>query len=269
VTDLAVNLPLATICEMMNIPREDYPLMFDLTNRTIGSGDPEFVPDPEDRGRATREIFAYFSKMMQERQEAGLQDDDLISVLLRARVDGEALTPEYILSYCLILIVAGNETTRNATAGGMWALLRHPDQMEMLKKDLSLLPSAVEEILRWSSPVIHFPRFATRDVEVRGQLIRAGEAVQLFYPSANRDEEVFTDPYTFDIKRSPNEHLAFGGFGEHFCLGANLARLELRTIFRELLTRLDDMELAGEPARLRSNFVGGIKHLPVRYRAKG
>jgi cholest-4-en-3-one 26-monooxygenase len=170
-----------------------------------------------------------------------------------------------MLSYFLLLVVAGNETTRNATTGGLQAFIENPEQWQRLKKNPDLLKPAVEEIVRWVTPVIQFARTATADTEIRGQKIREGETVCLFYPSANRDEEVFTDPFKFDIGRDPNPHLAFG-IGEHFCLGANLARLELEVIFRDLVQRLEYVEQAGPMERLRSSFVGGIKHMPIRFK---
>jgi cholest-4-en-3-one 26-monooxygenase len=170
-----------------------------------------------------------------------------------------------LLSYLLVLVVAGNETTRNATTGGLLALIEHPDRFRRLKREPGILKPAVEEIVRWTSPVIQFSRTATQDTMVRGQKIRAGEAVCLFYPSANRDEDVFEGPFKFDIGRNPNPHPGFG-IGKHFCLGSNLARLELEVIFRELGKRLEHTELAGVVERLRSSFVGGIKHMPIRYK---
>ena len=168
------------------------------------------------------------------------------------------MPPFELLSYCFLLVVAGNETTRNATSGGLLALIQHPAELEKLRRDPTLVDAAVEEIVRWTSPVIQFCRTPIHDVELRGQRIPAGENLCLFYPSANRDEEVFEDPFAFRVDRTPNPHLGFG-IGEHFCLGANLARLELRIIFRQLVERLEKVELAGPVARLRSSFVGGIK----------
>lgn len=265
VTDLAGKMPLAVICELMGVPREDWDDIFDWTNKTIGSADPEYQDEGAAPG-AMMELFGYFGKLLEQRKAAGSQGKDLISTLVHAEVDGEPLNTMDILSYCFLLIIAGNETTRNATAGGMLALIEHPEQRERLKNDPSLIPTAVEEMLRWSSPLIQFARSATVDVEIRGQQIKAGDVVGLYYPSANRDEESFEDSYTFDVGRDPNDHLAFGGFGEHFCLGANLARTELRSIFRELMARIPDLELTGDVDRLRSSFVGGIKHMPVEFR---
>ena len=265
VTDLAAKMPLAVICELMGVPREDWDDIFDWTNRTIGSADPEYQDDGA-APSAMMDLFGYFGKLLEQRKAEGAQGEDLISTLVNSKIDGEPLSTMDILSYCFLLIIAGNETTRNATTGGLLALIEHPDQRERLKNDPSLIPTAVEEMLRWSSPLIQFARSATVDVEIRGQQIKAGQVVGLYYPSANRDEEIFDDPYTFDVGRDPNDHLAFGGFGEHFCLGANLARTELRSIFRELMARIPDLELAGDVDRLRSSFVGGIKHMPVEFR---
>ncbi|MFN8515079.1 MAG: cytochrome P450 [Chloroflexia bacterium] len=189
-----------------------------------------------------------------------------MSTLLATEIDGERLTDEEVAYFCYLLLLAGNETTRNSISGGMLAFLEHRGEWERLRAEPGLLPTAVEEVLRWSSPVMHMARVAARDVEVRGQVIRAGEKVVLWYPSANRDEEVFAEPYRFDIGRRPNEHLAFG-YGEHFCLGSGLARLQLRVMFETLAERLPDIVQAGEVERMRSTFVGGIKHLPVRFGA--
>jgi cytochrome P450 len=266
VGDLAAKLPVFVITEMCGVPQQDAELMFRWTNEAIGAGDQEYQQgrSAAETGRqAAMQLFGYFANLLAQRRQD--PKDDLITLLLNARVDGAPIADMEILSYCFLLIIAGNETTRNATSGGMLALLEHPGELQKLRDDASLADSAVEEILRWVSPVVHFLRTATKETEIRGQSIRAGESVCMFYPSANRDEDVFEDPYRFDITRSPNEHLAFGGYGEHFCLGANLARLELRTIFRELFERLPDIELDGPVERLHSTLVGGIKHMPVRF----
>jgi cholest-4-en-3-one 26-monooxygenase len=185
-------------------------------------------------------------------------------MLVHGSVDGEKLTEMEFDTFFLMLAVAGNETTRNAITGGMLALMQHPEQRQRLIDDPTLIASAVEEILRWVTPVIHFRRTATRDLTLRGQAIREGDKLVIFYSSANRDESVFADPFKFDVGRTPNEHLAFG-VGQHFCLGSSLARLELRVIFEELLRRLPDISPAGEARRLRSNFINGIKTMPVRF----
>jgi cholest-4-en-3-one 26-monooxygenase len=265
VIDFSSKIPLAVIAEQLGVPREDWEMLFRWTNETIGGADPEFqdgTSTTETLDRARLGLFSYFNDLVQKRQKE--PRDDLTTVIANARVDGNPLPPLELLSYFFLLVVAGNETTRNATTGGLLALVENPDQWRRLKADPSLLTSAVEEIVRWTTPVIQFARTAKEDTEVRGQKIRAGESLCLFYPSANRDEEVFEEPSRFDIGRNPNPHIAFG-IGEHFCLGANLARLELEIIFRNLIELFDSLELAGPVERLRSSFVGGIKHMPISY----
>jgi cytochrome P450 len=274
VTDVACLLPLAVICGMMGVGKEDWGLMFQLTNKVLGGGDPEYQTDVPEEQRGTIEaaritsingfmgMFQFWSKLIADRRSE--RRDDLVSLLIDSEIDGEALNDEEILLFSFLLIVAGNETTRNAISGGLLALSQHPDEKSRLLDDASLMDSAVEEILRWTSPVTHMARVATADTSIRGQQIKQGERVVMWYPSVNRDEDVFPEPDRFDITRSPNEHLAFG-IGEHFCLGAGFARLELKVLFQELFRRFPDIELAGEPERLRSTFIGGIKHLPVRY----
>jgi cytochrome P450 len=193
--------------------------------------------------------------------------NDITSIVANSSINGAPMPQFEMLSYYFLLVVAGNETTRNATTGGLQALIDNPEQFRRLKQDRSLIKPAVEEIVRWTSPVIQFTRTATEDTEVHGQKIKQGESVCLFYPSANRDEEVFDNSFKFDVGRNPNPHVAFG-IGEHFCLGANLARLELEVIFRQLAERLDHAELAGPVERLRSSFVGGIKHMPIKYKLR-
>ena len=282
VTEVAAQLPLAVICEMMGVPKSDWKLMFELTNKVLGGGDPEYQTDAPEELRGTDEgariagnmgtmqMFGYFAQTLQARRAD--RKDDLVSLLTEADVDGEALSDEDILWFCFLLILAGNETTRNAISGGLMTLCEHPAERARLQADLSLLPVAVEEIIRYVSPVMHMARWATRDAEIAGVKIAQGERVVMWYPSVNRDERMFLDGDVFNITRSPNDHLAFG-IGEHFCLGAGFARLELRLMFEELFTRLPDIELDGPPERLRSTFIGGIKHLPVkftpRYRARG
>ena len=266
VTEISSKVPVAVIAEMLGVPRADWPRLFRWTNEIIGGGDPEFQrgENPTDTfAQARMEVFEYFSNLVTERQKQPA--NDVTSIVANAKINGAPLPMLELLSYLLLLVVAGNETTRNATTGGLLALIEHPDQFRRLKREPGILKSAVEEIVRWTSPVIQFSRTATQDAMVRGQKIRAGEAVCLFYPSANRDEDVFEEPLKFDIGRNPNPHLAFG-IGEHFCLGSNLARLELEVIFRELGKRLEHAQLAGAVERLRSSFVGGIKHMPIRYK---
>jgi cytochrome P450 len=269
VTDIAALLPLGVICALMGVPREDWGLMFTLTNRVLGAEDPEYQTIAGDAretaNQGLREMFGYFVQLVTARRAE--RRDDLISVLTDAEMDGESLTDEEILYFCYLLIVAGNETTRNAISGGMLALCEHPAERARLAADAALLPTAVEEILRWTSPVMHMARFVTRDTVLHGQPIRAGERVLMWYPSANRDAAMFPDADHFDVGRTPNEHIAFG-LGEHFCLGAGLARQELRVMFETLLARLPDIALAGPVERLRSGFIGGIKHMPIRFTAR-
>ncbi len=274
VIEVSSLLPLAVICEMMGVPKSDWKLMFELTNKVLGSGDPEYQTDAPEELRGTNEgariasnmgtmeMFGYFAQTLAARRAE--RKEDLISILTESDVAGEALSDEDILWFCFLLILAGNETTRNAISGGLIALCEHADQRAKLQADMSLLPGAVEEILRWVSPVTHMARWATRDAEIAGHKIAQGERVVMWYPSVNRDEAIFPNPDVFDITRSPNEHLAFG-IGEHFCLGAGFARLELKVIFEELFARFPDVQMNGPVERLRSTFIGGIKHLPVAY----
>ena len=262
VTEVAAELPLRVICEMMGVPLEDRGRLFDLTNRLIGFDDPELQTSEADGEQAATEVFLYANKLAAIYQDATA--DNLTSVLAHGEVDGEKLSELEFCSFFLLLLVAGNETTRTVTTNGMRLLIEHPDALQRLVDDPSRIASAVEEILRYEPAVMSFRRTATRDLTLRGQTIREGDKVVLWYPSANRDEEVFADPDRFDIDRTPNEHLAFG-IGQHFCLGANLARLELRIIFEEIVRRLRHPELAGPVRRLRSNFINGVKEMRIRF----
>ena len=265
----AVKLPLATIGEMMGLPPDDWRHLKVLTNVMLNADEPGYHRADEsliDRiTRAAGELQAYMMNLIEDRRKAGATGRDLASIVVHAQLDGEPLTDQQLQGYLTVLLAAGNETTRNATSGGVQALLQHPEECAKLCEDPSLVVSAVEEMLRWSSPVVQFARTAVSDFELGGQKIRAGEAVGMFYPSANRDEDVFEDPYRFDITRSPNLHLAFGGYGAHFCLGANLARWELRAALRSLLPILPKMELAGPDVRVPHLHVPAIQNLPVRY----
>jgi cholest-4-en-3-one 26-monooxygenase len=268
VADVSSRLPLAVIAEQLGVPRQDWEMLFKWTNETIGGADPEFQRGTtlqETMDRARIGLFNYFNDMVEKRRKE--PKDDLTSVIANSTLEGQPLPTLELLSYFFLLVVAGNETTRNATSGGLLAFIENPDQWRRLKANPSLIMPAVEEIVRWTTPVIQFARTAKEDTEIRGQKIAAGDTLCLFYPSANRDEEVFDEPFRFDIGRDPNPHLAFG-IGEHFCLGANLARLELAVIFRQLAERLEQVELAGPVERLRSSFVGGIKHMPIRYQMR-
>jgi cholest-4-en-3-one 26-monooxygenase len=266
VVDVASELPLQVIADLMGVPQEDRHKLFDWSNRMIGAEDPEYGITEEMSQQASMELYAYASELAAQKRVD--PKEDLISVLTSANVDGENLTDLEIDLFFLLLSVAGNETTRNLISHGMVTLLEHPDQLERLRADRSLLPGAVEEMLRWASPVMHFRRTATRDLELGGQQIKQGDKVVIWYISANRDEKAFKDPFTFDIERSPNEHVAFGGGGPHFCLGANLARMEINVMFDEILDRLHDIELTGPVSRLRSNFINGLKHIPLKFDAK-
>jgi cholest-4-en-3-one 26-monooxygenase len=265
VTDLAAELPLQAIAEIMGVPEEDRHLLFDWSNRMVGADDPEYQSEnPDEATIAAAELYAYAATLGEARRND--PRDDVVTKLINAEIDGDRLSQEEFELFCLLLAVAGNETTRNATAHGIVALMEHPDQLEKLRSDPDrYIDGAVEEILRWSTPVLHFRRTAMRDLELRDKVIKAGDKVVMWHISANRDEEVFEDPFRFDIERSPNDHIAFGGGGAHFCLGTNLARMELRLIFHEAITRLDGIQLDGDVERLRSNFIGGIKHIPVRF----
>jgi len=261
-------LPLAVLCDLLGVPRSDWDMLFRWTNQTVGSGDPEYQVEGgtgrDTADQARLQLFGYFGRMAEERRRR--PQDDITSVLANARLDnGSAMPPFELLSYYFLVVIAGNETTRNAMSGGLLALIETPAELARLRAHPELVDSAVEEIVRWTTPVIQFCRTALRDFEIRGQRIRAGQSLCLFYPSANRDEDVFDEPFRFRIDRHPNPHVAFG-IGEHFCLGANLARLELRVLFRELARRLRGAELAAPVQRLRSSFLGGVKHMPIRYR---
>ena len=266
VTDLAAELPLQAIAEIMGVPQEERHLLFEWSNRLVGADDPEYNQDPDNKADATAaaaELYMYAAQLGEARRSE--PRDDIVSKLINAEIEGDKLSAEEFELFMLLLAVAGNETTRNATAHGMHALMANPDQLAKLRERPELMPTAVDEVLRWSSPVLYFRRTATRDVELRGKTIRAGDKVAMWFVSGNRDEEVFDDPFRFDVERTPNDHVAFGGGGAHFCLGANLARMELRLIFEQIVERLPDARPAGEPERLRSNFIGGIKHLPIAF----
>ncbi|MEE2665412.1 MAG: cytochrome P450 [Myxococcota bacterium] len=268
VETISAPLPIAVIGWLLGVPEPDWPKLFQWTNRILGAHDPEYRnhDTPGETVRAAQgELFDYFAHLLAKRRRE--PQDDLVSLFAHAEVEGERLSDHEVLVWCNLIVTAGNETTRNATTGGMLALIEHREALRRLQAEPGLLRNAVEEILRWTSPIIHFARTATRDVEVRGQKIAEGEIVALFYPSANRDDDVFEAPFEFRIERKPNRHLAFG-IGEHFCAGAHVARLEIEYAMRFLLPRIDDIELAGPPARLRSNLLGGIKHLPIRYKLR-
>jgi len=263
VTEIAAPLPLWVICELIGAPVEDRGRIFELSNLMIGAGDPEFQIAPEASQNAAIEIYAYGEALAERRREQPA--DDIITKLLQPDDAGEALSSTEFDLFFLLLTVAGNETTRNAAAGGMLALFEHPEQWQRLLDDPSLIPTAAEEIVRWVSPVNLFRRTAMCDTELGGQAIAAGDKVVVFYSSANRDESVFTAAEKFDVGRDPNPHVGFGGGGPHFCLGRHLAALELRVLLKALTERMPGIRLDGQPSRLRSNFINGIKHMPVRF----
>ena len=262
---IAGPFPLAVIASVLGAPRSDVANLFRWTNEIIGKDDPEYRRPGETPGqtikRARGELHAYLGGLIAERRDN--PQDDLVSLLLAADLEGAPLTEAQVLSYAELLVEAGNETTRNAISGGVLALAERPGEWDKLRANPEVLPDAVEEILRWASPISHFTRIATEDAEVRGVTIPAGEQVALYFASANRDEDVFEDPFAFRVDRRPNPHLAFG-FGEHFCMGAHLARVEIEVMFRHLVERVDSFEVAGPVERLSSIVNGSIKRLPIR-----
>jgi cytochrome P450 len=272
VSEIAAKLPLEIICDMMGIPESQTKFVFDKTNLILGLGDPEYVPEGTNVLMAAltagQALAGLLNDLAAERRKQ--PQDDLTSALLAAELEGESLTQPELASFFVLLVAAGNETTRNAISHGMKALTDFPDQRRKWWADFEgVAPTAIEEIVRWASPVIHFRRTATRDTELSGQKIRAGEKVVLWYNSANRDEDAFDAPERFDVTRTPNEHVGFGGPGPHHCLGANLARREMRVMFREIATRIPDLEITGPPEMLRSNFIHGIKRMPCAWKVAG
>ena len=262
VEDIAAELPLLAICELVGVPAEDRKRVFELSNTMVGFDDPELGGTPELAEGAMAEMFVMADALA--RAKEGCPGEDIISKLLAAETDAGALTPDQFAIFFLLLMVAGNETTRNAITHGMQAFFEHPDQWELFKQTRPL-DTAAEEIIRWASPIIQFQRCAMSDYELGGQQIKAGDRVVIYYSAANRDERVLERPDTFDITRTENEHVAFGGGGPHFCLGANLARAEVRIIFDTIARRLPNIRPLAEPRVLRSNFVHGIKELRVAY----
>ncbi|MGH9103485.1 MAG: cytochrome P450 [Acidimicrobiales bacterium] len=267
VADVAAALPLRIICEMMGVPASQYGFVLERTNLILGAGDPDVVAR-EGAYTALLTAGVELGELVKEmgRARASEPTDDVTSALVNAEIDGERLSFDELASFFILLVVAGNETTRNAIAWGLVALDEHPGERAAWAGDLeALAPRAVDEIVRWATPVIQMRRTVTRDTVLAGQRLAEGDKVLLFYSSANRDGDVFADPYRFDVGRTDNRHVGFGGYGPHFCLGAHLARREIAVVFRELLARLPDVHVAGPPDRLRSNFINGIKHLPVSF----
>jgi cytochrome P450 len=264
VSELAGPLPLQVICDMMGIPEEDHQRVFHWTNVILGFGDPDLATDFEEFAKVSFEIGSYATALAEDRREN--PHDDLTTSLGEAEVEGERLSSAEIASFFILLTVAGNETTRNAISHGLLALTRYPEQRQKWWADFDAVsPTAVEEIVRWASPVVYMRRTLTQDFELSGTRLAAGDKATLWYCSANRDESKFDDPWTFDVMRNPNPHVGFGGGGAHFCLGANLARREIRVMFEELHREIPDIVATEEPARLLSPFIHGIKTLPVAW----
>ncbi|TYK46774.1 cytochrome P450 [Actinomadura decatromicini] len=262
--DVAIYFPLYVILSLLGLPEDDFDRMLTLTQQLFGGDDDEFQRGTtnEEKIQVLLDFFAYFQGLTEARRAN--PTDDLASAIANARVDGEPLNDFDTASYYVIIASAGHDTTSATIAGGLHALIEHPDQLTRLRANPELMPFAVDEMIRWVTPVKEFMRTATEDYELRGVTIREAESVLLSYPSANRDEDVFDDPFQFDVGRDPNKHLAFG-FGVHYCLGAALARMEVRAFFDELLPRLNSIELAGSPESIATTFVGGLKRLPIRY----
>ena len=263
--DIAMQYPLQMILALLGLPESDYGRLLRLTQEMFGGADSSTKREgspTEAAATVVADFFAYFGELTDQRR--GSPQDDLASVIANARIDGRLLEPLECVSYYVIVATAGHDTTASAMAGGLQALIEHPDQLNRLREDPNLLNTAVDEMIRWVTPVKQFMRTAAVPYELSGHRFEPGDDVLLSYPSANRDEAVFAEPFSFDVGRNPNKHLAFG-FGAHFCLGAMLARMEMRSLFRELIGRVDDLALAGQPQLMRTLFVGGLKSLPIRY----
>jgi cytochrome P450 len=279
VKEIAVWYPLRVIMEILGVPREDEPFMLKLTQEIFGPGDPDVVAgskhavDSEaaagadrrniDLAQTAQELFAYFGAITEDRRKN--PRDDLSTIIANGQIDGAPIDPFQAMSYYVIIATAGHDTTSSTTAGGLLQLIRNPDEMAKLKADFSLLPGAIEEMVRWVTPVKYFMRTAMQDYSLRGRTLKQGDGLAMFYWSGNRDEDAFEEPFKFRVDRPSNKQVAFG-HGVHLCLGMHLARMEMRALFAELLPRLEQIDLAGTPRNTRSNFVSGLKTLPVRYR---
>jgi cytochrome P450 len=265
VTEIAVNFPLYVIMSLLGLPEEDFPRMHMLTQEMFGGDDEEYNKrgtTPEQQLEILLDFFTYFSKLTASRREH--PTDDLASAIANGRIDGEPLSDVDTASYYVIVASAGHDTTKDAISGGLLALIENPGELARLHQNMDLMGTAVEEMIRWTTPVKEFMRTAAEDAVVRGVPIAKGESVYLAYVSGNRDEDVFSEPFRFDVGRDPNKHVAFG-YGVHFCLGAALARMEMNSLFTELIPRLESIELTGAPELAATTFVGGLKHLPIRY----
>ncbi len=268
VTELSSPFPIRIICDMMGIPESQHQFVFDRTNVILGAGDPEYVADISNIATALMAAGGDLRDLMNDLAAHRMKNptEDLTSTLLHAELDGEKLSDAELASFFILLVAAGNETTRNSINHGMKALCDHPDQRAAWQADFEgVAPTAVEEIVRWASPVIFMRRTTTQPCELGGQKLDANEKLVLFYASGNRDEAVFDEPFRFDVRRTPNEHVGFGGPGPHFCLGANLARREIRVFFSEIFRRAPDLTITSEPERLASNFIHGIKHMQCEF----
>ena len=268
IADIASPFPIQVICDLLGIPESLHKFVYDNTNKILGASDPEYIAESDNMIGELFGAGVALQDLMKEMRADRLKNptDDLTSILVHAKIDGEGLTEQELASFFVLLVVAGNETTRTALAQGMYALSEYPEQRVLWQNDFeNVAPTAVEEIVRWGTPVIFMRRTATCDTELRGQAIKEGDKLILWYCSGNRDEDVFEDPFKFDVLRTPNDHVGFGGPGPHFCLGANLARREITVMFREIFTRMPDIEVCGEPKYLLSNFINGIKEMPVKW----
>jgi cholest-4-en-3-one 26-monooxygenase len=264
VEDVAALLPLQMIADLIGIPDSEHKQLFDWSNRMVGFDDPELQTSEEDGELAAMEIFAYCDEIAAARRAD--PRDDLMSILANAEVDGERMSDIELNLFFVTLVVAGNETSRNLITHSALALIDDPDQAQLLRDDPEgVWPTAIDEMLRWGSSIHNFRRTTTEDTEIRGQAIPAGDKVVMYYLSANRDEEVFVDPYRFDLRRSPNDHVTFGGGGEHFCLGHNLAKMQIRAMIDEIVRRMPDLETTEQPRRMRSDFINGITRAPMRF----
>ncbi len=263
VTQISAELPLQVIAELLGVPQEDRHRMFEWSNRMVGNEDPEYQDQAELALTSAMELYAYAAELFAQKRIN--PHEDLMSALTTVEVEGERLSDMELELFFLMLTVAGNETTRNLMSGGLHAFFQNPEQWQRLLADRSLLPTAVDEMLRYVSPVMNFRRTAMVDAELSGTKIAAGDKVLFFHASANRDEDVFADPDVFDVGRDPNPHMAFGGGGPHFCLGTNLARMEIRVMYEHLLDRMPDIRQDGDVQRLQSQFINGVKHIPVAF----
>lgn len=264
--DVAAPLPISVLCDILGVPHEDWQLIFDWSNTLIGADDPELGESRDKIEQTFMELFGYGQQMIEARRKN--PRDDLMTAIATAKPEDGEVIPEHLINgFFLLMVIAGNETTRNSLSGGMLALCENPEQRRLLIDTPSYIDSAVEEILRWVSPVNYMRRTATRDTEIAGQPIAEGDKIAMWYGAANRDPAAFDRPQTFDITRDPNPHIAFG-IGEHFCLGARLARLQLQTMFSEIMRRMPDVELTGPVRYVRTNFINGIKEMPVKFSAQ-